>query len=90
MEYIVLVYDNFNPETPVAYPFDDLLIARKYLHGLWNSCLNEEISEGGKLDFENTFHEDEFAQIKWQDGEYAFYILSSVTGPIKLGENGAF
>ena len=85
MKYAVVIYQNFDADCPV-YLFDDYEKANKYLHDIWENCYNIELAESiVDIDEKETYHEDDFAQIKWVDGEWMHFILTATSEPMKIG-----
>lgn len=84
MKYCVAVYHNFDVDMSV-YLFDTYEKAKEYLHDLWQLYYNEELSEGMCAIYEDlTYHEDDFAQIKWTDGCCTQFILTCTSEPMKI------
>ena len=68
-KYAVVVCYSFDPET-VVYLFDDYQKACEYLQKMWEYCYNTELEEDkDNIDEEGTYHEEDYAQIKWADNE---------------------
>lgn len=66
----VVMTNNFNDES-VAFEFDHELIAKVFLHWLWEDTLNDFAGlPNWQIDESLTFHEDEYAQITFVDGDY--------------------
>lgn len=66
--FAVVHYSTFGGDTSVKV-VQDWANACDYLEKLWDSAYNEEIAERpDNLDECETFHEDEYAQIVWNDG----------------------
>lgn len=83
MKYCVVIYHNFDPDTPV-YLFDMYEKAKEYLHDFWQYYYNQELSEGSKIDEALTYHEDDFARVKWIDGCYTEFVLTCTSEPLKI------
>ena len=84
MKYAVVIYNTYDLECPV-YLFDTYDKAKEYLHDLWQYAYNEEISNSFvEVVEEETYHEDDFAQIKWADGDVMQYILTATSEPMKI------
>jgi hypothetical protein len=85
MKYAVVVYQNFDADTPI-YLFDSYAKAKEYLHDMWEHCYNTELAESIiDIDEEQTYHEDDFAQIQWVDGDCMLFILTATSEPMKIG-----
>ena len=65
--YYVIMSHNFDAQTCI-YEFEEYDKAIAFLHWDWENYYNEELSEGSGLDEEECYHEDEYAQVKWEDG----------------------
>ena len=84
MKYLVVVYCSFDPQCPV-YPFDNYEKAKEYLHDLWQYSYNEELANSYiPIDELETYHEDDFAQIKFADDSFMQYILTATSEPMKI------
>lgn len=84
MKYAVVVYHSFDPQCPV-YLFDTYDKAKEYLHDLWQYAYNEELANPFvELIEEETFHEEDFAQIKFADDSVMQYILTATSEPMKI------
>lgn len=84
MKYAVIIKYSFDGDTPV-YLFDDYDKAKEYLHDLWQEAYNEELANSVVgVDEENTYHEDDVAIIRWEDGDYMEFILTYVSEPVKI------
>ena len=69
MKYAVVAYYSFDSET-VVYLFDDYKAACEYMAKMWQYCYNSELATDEKgIDTEGTYHEEDYAQIKWKDEE---------------------
>lgn len=78
--YVVIKVHSFDSETETV-EFDDYNKARAYLHWLWEDYYNEEIANKSDLCEDGCWHEDEIAQIEWNDGEKTEFILSEIGNP---------
>lgn len=83
MKYCVAVYHNFDVDMSV-YLFDTYEKAKEYLHDLWQYYYNEELSRWSDIYEDLTYHEDDFAQIKWTDGCCTQFILTCTSEPMKI------
>lgn len=87
MKYAVIVYYSFESDCS-AYLLDDYNKAKEYLHDLWQDNYNEELAANiTPIDEIETYHEDDYAQITWIDGDFMQYVLTSVSEPIKINGN---
>ena len=84
MKYAVVITYSFNGDVPV-YLFDNYDKAKEYLHDFWQDGYNAELAESTiGVDEEKTYHEDDYAIITWNDGDYMEYILTFVSEPVKI------
>ena len=84
MKYGVVVYCNFDTDVTI-YLLDDYAKAQQYLHDLWEECYNQELAESLiDIDEEETYHEDDYAQIQWVDGDYMCFALKQTCEPIEI------
>ena len=76
IKYAVVLSHDFDADTRVTL-FDekDYDKAKAYLHWLWESYYNEEIKCGSYLNEYGCHHEDEYAQVEWEDGDRTFFEL---------------
>ena len=66
----VVMTNNFNVES-VAFEFNNELIAKAFLHWLWEHTLNNFTGlPCWQIDESLTFHEDEYAKITFVDGDH--------------------
>lgn len=77
-KYVVTKTHNFDPETE-ATEFTDYRKATAYLHWLWEDYYNEEIANDSDLDEELCFHESEYAQVQWEDGDRTEFNLITIS-----------
>lgn len=85
-KYAVVVYYTFDEETCV-YLFDTYEEACGYLLKMWEYCFNSEIANNeGEIDFEMTYHEEDYAQIKWNGNDNLMRIwqVTAVSEPMKI------
>lgn len=83
-KYAVIMYHSFDTDTPV-YLFDSYEKAKEYLHNLWQDYYNTELAESVvEINENETYHEDDFAQVQWMDGCYTQFILTYTSDPIKI------
>ena len=81
-----VVYYTFDPETCV-YLFDTNEEACDYLQKMWQYCFNSEIATNeSEIDFEMTYHEEDYAQIKWNgnDNPMRIWQVTTVSEPMKI------
>lgn len=78
--YAVIMIHTFDSDTPTVV-FDDYEKAKAYLHWLWEDYYNTEITEGSDLDEEHCFHEAEYAEVMWKDGDCTDFILTYISEP---------
>ena len=78
MEYVFVKTHSFDPETE-ATKFTDYRKAAAYLHWYWEDYLNTEIAEGSDLDEDRCYHENDFAKVTWDDGEYTEFNVIELT-----------
>lgn len=78
--YAVIMVHTFDSDTPTVL-FEDYDKAKAYLHWLWETYYNTEISEGSDLNEEMCFHEDEYAKVTWADDDSTDFILTYVSKP---------
>lgn len=78
--YAVIMVHTFDSDTPTVL-FKDYDKAKAYLHWLWETYYNTEISEGSDLNEEMCFHEDEYAKVTWADDDSTDFILTYVSEP---------
>lgn len=71
--HAVVVFYSFDPETCV-YLFDDYKKACDYLEAMWQHCYNCELADESNIDEDGTYHEENYAQIKWGDEDNALRI----------------
>lgn len=86
ISYAVVAYHTFDTETCV-YSFDCYEKACAYMEAMWQHCYNEELAERpDNIDEENTYHEENYAQIKWKDGENMARIwqVACVSEPMRI------
>lgn len=84
MKYGVVVYYSFDPDVTI-YLLDDYAKAQQYLHDLWEEGYNQELAESLiDIDEEETYHEDDYAQIQWADGDYMCFVLKQTCEPIEI------
>ena len=84
MKYSVVVYCSFDAQCPV-YLFDTYDKAKEYLHDLWQYSYNDELANSYfPIYEEETYHEDDFAKITWDDGSFMEYILTATSEPMKI------
>lgn len=89
MKYAVIVYYTFEPES-LVYLFDDYKKACDYLEAMWQYCYNDALANADNIDEDGTYHEDDYAQIKWGDEENIMRIwqVTNVSEPLKIdGKN---
>lgn len=85
-KYAVVVYYTFDSETCV-YLFDTYEEACNYLQKMWEYCFNSEIATNeSEVDFEMTYHEEDYAQIKWDgnDNPMRIWQVTAVSEPMKI------
>lgn len=85
-KYAVVVYYTFDPETHV-YLFDSYAEAVDYLQKMWQHCYNEELANSMvEIDVELTYHEEDYAQIKWvgNDNPMRIWQVTAVSEPLKI------
>ena len=85
-KYAVVVYYTFDPETYV-YLFDDYKKACDYLEVMWQHCYNEELAiDENNINEDGTYHEEDYAQIKWGDEDNCMRIwqVTSISEPMKI------
>lgn len=85
-EYAVVVYYTFDSETCV-YLFDTYEKACNYLQKMWEYCFNSEIANNeSEIDFDMTYHEEDYAQIKWNgnDNPMRIWQVTGVSEPMKI------
>ena len=79
--YLVIRSYNFDfaprPETK-AVEFADYTEASAYLHWLWEQDLNDELANGG-VDMDNTYHEEDHAQIVGSLFWKTTYVITEVS-----------
>ena len=84
MKYAVVVTYSFNGEMPV-YLFDDYDKAKQYLHDMWQYCCNVELAESFvPIDELETYHEDDYAQIRWTDDGVQRFTLTATSEPMRI------
>lgn len=89
MRYAVVVYYTFDPESNV-YLFDDYKKACDYLEVMWQHCYNLALKDEYNIDEEGTYHEEDYAQLKWgnSDNCYRIWQVVEVSEPMKIdGKN---
>lgn len=65
----VIMTNNFNDEA-TAYEFNDESIAKAFVHWLWEDTVNDfKGYPNWKIDEDLTFHEEEYAQVSFIDGD---------------------
>ena len=79
-EYVVVKTHNFDAETE-ATKFDSMREAIAYLHWYWEDYLNEEFAAGTHIDEDNTYHEEDYARVQWDDGDYTEFHLIELYPP---------
>lgn len=58
------------------YLFDSYEEACDYLQKMWQHCYNDELTNSvAEIDVEMTYHEEDYAQIKWENNRRAFAVL---------------
>lgn len=73
--YIVLKLHTFDPERE-AHVFEDYADARDYLQEAWEDYFNTEIAENeAGLDFDQCYHEDDYAVVTFKDREMTEWFL---------------
>lgn len=83
LKYCVIIYHNFDADIPI-YMFDTYEKAKEYLYDVWKYYCNEEITARSGIEEDLTYYEDEFAQIKWNDGCCTQFILTCTSEPMKI------
>ena len=66
-KYLVVKTQNFDG-TNEAISFSDYKKACAYLHWLWEDYLNDEYASESDIDEDETYHEDDYAKVRWADG----------------------
>lgn len=87
MKYAVVVYYTFDSDMKV-YRFDDENEACDYMEKLWRDSLNTEIAEDEtNIDFEGTYHEEYYAQIKWyhDENDVQIFQVVDISDPVRIG-----
>lgn len=86
-KYVVVKTHNFDVETEAA-EFTDYRKATAYLHWLWEDYYNKELAYEesdkdyiGHLDKDECYHEEEYAKVQWDDGDYTEFTLIEVDSP---------
>lgn len=84
-KYAVVVCYTFNTESCV-YLFDTYREACDYLQKMWEYCFNLEIaSNESEINFKMTYHEEDYAQIKWNGtGDLRIWRVTAVSEPMKI------
>lgn len=71
----VVVVHSFNNYSPMII-VGDLTYAKAYLHWLWEDYYNTQLAEGAELNEKECFHEESYAKITWDNGDYTEFILT--------------
>lgn len=86
-KYVVVKTHNFDPETEAA-EFTDYRKATAYLHWLWEDYYNEEMAENDQedddishLDEDECYHEEAYAKVQWDNGDWTEFNLITVYPP---------
>lgn len=86
-KYVVIKTHNFDPETEVA-EFTDYRKATAYLHWLWEDYYNDAISYDDPedddithLDENECYHEETYAKVQWDNGDYTEFSLVAIEPP---------
>ena len=86
-EYIVIKTHNFDPETE-ATKFDDYRKATAYLHWVWENYYNDAMADDdyedddiSHLDKNECYHEEDYAKVQWDNGDYTEFNLMAITPP---------
>ena len=83
MKYCVIMYHSFEADTPV-YLFNTEIEAKGYMLKLWQNYYNTELAENSDINESETFHDDYFAQVKWNDGCYTQFICTYASEPLEF------
>lgn len=84
MKYAVIINYSFDADITI-YVLDDHVKAQRYLHDLWEECYNQELAESLiDIDEQGTYHEDDYAQIQWIDGDCMCFVLKQTYEPIEI------
>lgn len=84
--YVVVKTHNFDVETE-AVEFDDYRKATAYLHWSWEDYYNDQLAEdeyrdeGYQLDEDECYHEETYAKVQWDNGDWTEFTLITVTPP---------
>ena len=83
--YEVIVFYSFDPETCV-YLFNSYKEACDYLEKMWKYCYNCEIEFGNDINRNESYHEEDYAQIKWNsnDNDVRIWKILSVNEPMNF------
>lgn len=69
MEFYVIVSHSFDAETYI-YKVNNETEATDLLEWLWEDYYNNEIVAESHLNERECFHEDDYARVTWDDGDY--------------------
>ena len=77
VEYVVTKTHNFDVETE-AVKFTDYRKATAYLHWYWEDYYNNEIIAQSHLKEDECYHEEDYAKVTWEDGDYTEFNIMEI------------
>ena len=86
-KYVVVMTSNYDLPIDVT-GFDEYDKAKAYLHWIWEGYYNDVIVNNDDVLVNDCYHEDEYAQVVWGDGnKKTDFILCCVNEPLKVFNN---
>ena len=84
MKYVVVTTCSFITDA-VACEFDDYEKAKEYLHDIWQDHYNMALAENiVGVDEKTTYHQDDYAVIRWDDDDCIEFHLTYIREPKKI------